>query len=76
MLTYSFLPHQMHSNWAFHDASAKLSNVMPIGMANQAGRTEDGVALWRLSVNGADVPGEWMIVVGEFRFVEVDGQPI
>jgi hypothetical protein len=30
MLTYCFLPHQMHSNWAFHDASAKLSTIMKV----------------------------------------------
>jgi hypothetical protein len=42
-------------------------NFMPFGMASQAGRTEDGLALWRLSENGADVPGRWVIVDREFR---------
>jgi hypothetical protein len=45
-------------------------NFMPVGMASQAGRTDDGLALWRLSVNGADVPGPWAIV--DRRFVAVE----
>jgi hypothetical protein len=32
-------------------------NLMPIGMANQVGQTENGLALWRLSVKRADVVG-------------------
>ena len=30
---------------------------MPIGMASESGRTEDGLALWRLTAHGADLPG-------------------
>jgi hypothetical protein len=30
---------------------------MPIGIAFEAGRTEGGLAVWRLRVHGADVPG-------------------
>jgi hypothetical protein len=29
---------------------------MPVGQANQAGKTADGLALWALRVKGADVP--------------------
>jgi hypothetical protein len=42
---------------------------MPIGQANQVGRTADGLALWALTVNGAEVPGRFIIVDG--AFVEV-----
>ena len=30
---------------------------MPIGQANQVGKTPDGLALWALRVKDADVPG-------------------
>jgi hypothetical protein len=30
---------------------------MPVGQANQVGKTADGPALWRLTVHGAEVPG-------------------
>ena len=43
---------------------------MPIGMASQIGRTEGGLAVWRLTVEGDDVPGRWVIVDREFRPVE------
>jgi hypothetical protein len=41
-----------------------------IGMAYHAGRSADGLALWRLKVHGADVPGEFIIVDGQFIGVE------
>ena len=43
---------------------------MPVGQANQVGKTADGLALWALRVKAADVPGRFIIVDG--RFVEVD----
>jgi hypothetical protein len=43
---------------------------MPIGMANCTGWDADGLAVWRLTVEGADVPGRWIIVDREFRPVE------
>ena len=43
---------------------------MPIGMALQIGRTEGGLAVWQLTIDGADVPGRWVIVDREFRPVE------
>ena len=43
---------------------------MPVGQANQAGNTADGLALWALRVKGADVPGRFIIVDG--RFVEIE----
>jgi hypothetical protein len=43
---------------------------MPIGMANGTGWGPAGLAVWRLTVEGANVPGRWMIVDREFRPVE------
>jgi hypothetical protein len=43
---------------------------MPIGMANCTGWDPAGLAVWRLTVEGADVPGRWVIVDREFRSVE------
>jgi hypothetical protein len=43
---------------------------MPIGMAFGVGGTDEGLELWQLVVNGADVPGRWVIVNREFRQVE------
>jgi hypothetical protein len=46
---------------------------MPIGMASAIGRTEGGLAVWSLNIDGVDVPGRWIIVDG--RFVPVEGAP-
>jgi hypothetical protein len=43
---------------------------MPISTAFGIGRTDGGLELWELVVNGADVPGRWVIVNREFRQVE------
>jgi hypothetical protein len=48
----------------------KPGYVMPVGQANQVGKTADGLALWALRVKGADVPGRFVILDG--RFVEVE----
>jgi len=40
---------------------------MPIGMAFEVGRTADGLAVWRLVIDGDDIPGRWVIVDREFR---------
>jgi hypothetical protein len=45
---------------------------MPIGMASQIGRTEGGLAVWSLTIDGADDPGRWIIIDG--RFVPVRGE--
>jgi hypothetical protein len=45
---------------------------MPIGIASAIGRTEGGLAVWSLNIDGADVPGRWIIVDG--RFVPVEGE--
>jgi hypothetical protein len=40
---------------------------MPIGMAFEIGRTADGLAVWRLVIDGDDIQGRWVIVDREFR---------
>jgi hypothetical protein len=44
-----------------------LGQSMPIGIASEVGRTDEGVAIWRLDVHGVEVPGRWIIVDREFR---------
>jgi hypothetical protein len=43
---------------------------MPIGRAFAVGWTDGGLAVWRLTVRGAEVPGRWVIIDREFRLVE------
>jgi hypothetical protein len=50
-----------------------LNKPMPIGIAFEAGWIEGGLAVWRLTVEGADVPGRWVIIDG--RFVPVERAP-
>jgi hypothetical protein len=38
----------------------------PIGMALCTGWGAGGVALWKLTVGGVDVPGKWIVVGREF----------
>jgi hypothetical protein len=45
------------------------NKLMPIGMAFGVGRHDDGLALWKLTVHGAEAPGLWLIVDREFRAV-------
>ena len=44
--------------------------ALPIGMAMCMGWDGDGLAVWRLTIRGADVPSRWVIVDQEFRPVE------
>jgi hypothetical protein len=39
-------------------------------MAFEVGWNPEGLAVWRLSIHGADVPGRWVIEDHEFRPVE------
>jgi hypothetical protein len=41
-----------------------------IGEASEFGMSINGLALWHLRVKGADVPGQWVIVDGQFVPVE------
>jgi hypothetical protein len=47
-----------------------LDKPMPIGIASEIGWTEGGLAVWRLRVHSADIPGRWVII--DRRFVPVD----
>jgi hypothetical protein len=38
----------------------------PIGEAVAAGRDNDGLALWQLTIDGAELPGLWVVVDREF----------
>ncbi len=42
-------------------------SISPVGMAFGVGRTDDSLAVWRLTVDGAEVPGRFVIVDREFR---------
>jgi hypothetical protein len=42
-------------------------NFMPVGMNSEVGWTEGGLAVWRLTVHGVEVPGRWVLVDREFR---------
>jgi hypothetical protein len=37
-----------------------------IGVASKVGRTKKMVPIWSLSVDGADVPGRWVVAEGQF----------
>ncbi len=39
----------------------------PIGMALVAGQDENGLALWRLTIDTFELPGFWVVVDREFR---------
>ena len=38
----------------------------PIGIAHRVRWGERGIAIWRLIVNGTELPGEWIIVDRQF----------
>ena len=44
-----------------------LRPPLPIGTARFDGPNEKGVALWRLTVHGAELPGLWVVIDREFR---------
>jgi hypothetical protein len=45
-----------------------------IGMAVCSGRGKGGVALWKLTVRGVEVPGRWVVVDREFIPVHEPGR--
>jgi hypothetical protein len=49
------------------DVLEALDKPVPIGMALCTGRDATGVAVWRLVVHNAMVPGRWIVVDREFR---------
>jgi hypothetical protein len=52
--------------WAAGGASKR-------GAQPRSSRTEGGLAVWRLHVHGADIPGRWVII--DQRFVPVENAP-
>jgi hypothetical protein len=48
------------------DVFEALDDLMPVGRAVRAGQDPEGVAVWRLTVYGDDVPGQWVIIAHEF----------
>lgn len=52
------------SSIGVHDSPA---GAMPIGIANSFTWDSAGLAAWRLTVHGRELPGEWIIVDREFR---------
>jgi hypothetical protein len=49
------------------DVLEALDKPVPIGMALCTGRDTTGIAVWRLAVHNAMVPGRWIVVDREFR---------
>jgi hypothetical protein len=47
---------------------------IPVGMANCTGWGAAGLAIWRLTVDDADVPGRWIII--DRRFVPAEGEGV
>jgi hypothetical protein len=44
-----------------------IDNNMPVGLALSQGPDDAGIAVWQLSVHGADIPGRWFLIDREFR---------
>jgi hypothetical protein len=42
------------------------ADLRPIGRALQVGRTDGGIAIWSIEVEGREVPGRWIVVGREF----------
>src|SRR4051812_34722572 len=72
MTTYFTSSGPKRGPWLYRDA--KLSgaigvlqvrdNRMPIGMALGLRWTDEGIALWELTVRGVKLPGRWIVVDG------------
>jgi hypothetical protein len=46
------------------------TNAQQIGEGSEVAITPNGLAIWRLRVHGADVPGRWVVVDGRFVSAE------
>jgi hypothetical protein len=44
-----------------------FDNPMPVGMALCVDWDPTGLALWTLTVDGAERPGRWLVIDGGFR---------
>ena len=49
------------------DVLEALDKPMPIGVALCVGRDAAGGAVWTLTVDDADVPGQWVVIDREFH---------
>jgi hypothetical protein len=49
------------------DVLALPGGRTPIGMARPVGPDGAGLAVWRLTVHGAELPGLWTVIDREFR---------
>jgi hypothetical protein len=47
----------------------------PIGTALQVGRTEGGIAIWSIAVEGRELPGRWIVLGREFIPKTEDERP-
>ena len=52
------------------DVLEALDKPVPIGRALCTGRDATGIAVWRLVVHNATVPGRWIVVDREFQPAE------
>jgi len=48
------------------DILAGSDDVTPIGTASRLGSDPAGLAVWRLTVRGADLGGRWIVIDREF----------
>jgi hypothetical protein len=58
---------ELSNAFGVHDSPAPC---LPVGVGFEVGRTEEGLALFRLTVRNVGVPGRFILVDGEFRPVE------
>jgi hypothetical protein len=63
-------PYLYHNAPAAIDVLALPGGPMPIGRARPATWVDASVALWKLTIRGAELPGLWVVVDREFRPVE------
>jgi hypothetical protein len=47
-----------------------IDNARREGLAIEVGRTADGLAVWRLKIQGTEVPGRFVIIDGRFVVIE------
>jgi hypothetical protein len=60
-------PILQRDNYGKIDVRAAPDDRTAIGTASPIGATVGGVATWRLTVGGAEIPGIWIVLGREFR---------
>jgi hypothetical protein len=48
------------------DVLADFEDVTPVGTASRLGSDAAGLAVWQLSVHGADLGGRWIVIDRQF----------